>query len=151
MNNWKKKDADSLLLAIDRLSLILHLHESFPELSDDMAFIIARSDLASEAYENAVRAGYSPFEAVDFANEVLFQDLHFSKHDTLVTILWNEFAGMISQGSAKETAIKLLPECEQVFAKYSLSDDFAYSPEFELLYTELTGTISIYLEEHGLQ
>ncbi|OAV65181.1 hypothetical protein Barb4_03540 [Bacteroidales bacterium Barb4] len=38
-----------------------------------------------------------------------------------------------------------------VFAKYPLSDDFAYEPEFELLYTELTGTISIYLEEHEFQ
>jgi Domain of unknown function (DUF1896). len=151
MNSRNRKDVDSLTLAIDQLSLILHLQESFPELSGDRAFITTRCDRASETYENAVRAGHPPFEAVSLANEILFQDLHFSKHDTLVTILWNEFADSIPQRSAKKIAIKLLPECERVFAKYFLSDDFAYSPEFELLYTELTGTISIYLEEHGLQ
>ena len=48
-------------------------------------------------------------------------------------------------------ALKMLPVCEPVFAGYALTDDFAYSPEFELLYTELTGTIAIWVEENGLQ
>ncbi|MDR2534099.1 MAG: DUF1896 domain-containing protein, partial [Tannerellaceae bacterium] len=41
-------------------------------------------------------------------------------------------------------------ECETVFSQYSLSDGFAYEPEYDLLYTELTGTIALYLESHEL-
>ncbi|OAV75569.1 hypothetical protein Barb7_00800 [Bacteroidales bacterium Barb7] len=149
--NSKEKDLKLLLLAMHRLSLMFHLHESYPEISGDAAFVIARCDLAAEAYEKAIKAGYSSFEATELEQEVLFQDLHFSKHDTLVNILWNEFSDVVPQGTAKSLAIKLLPECEMVFAKYPLSDDFAYEPEFELLYTELTGTIAIYFEEHELQ
>ena len=130
-----------------RLSLIQFLRESHPELSSDNEFISSRSEAATETYEQAIRNSNDQFNAVEYANEVLFRDLHFSKHDTLVTILWNEFVDTVPQSSAKE----LLTECESVFAKYALSDDFAYSPEFDLLYTELTGTISIYFDEHGLQ
>jgi Domain of unknown function (DUF1896). len=134
-----------------RLSLIQFLQESHPELVSNDKFISSRSETAAETYEQAIRNGNDQFNAVEYANEVLFRDLHFSKHDTLVTIFWNEFADTVPQSSAKELAIKLLPECETVFAKYALSDDFAYSAEFDLLYTELTGTTSIYFEEYGLQ
>ena len=134
-----------------RLSLIQFLRESHPELSFDNEFIFSRSEAAIEIYEQAIKNGNDQFNAVEYANEVLFRDLHFSKHDTLVTVLWNEFADTVPQSSAKELAIKLLSECESVFAKYALSDDFAYSPEFDLLYTELTGTISIYFTKNDLQ
>ena len=134
-----------------RLSLIQFLHESHPELSSNNKFISSRSEAAAEIYEQTIKNGNDQFNAVEYANEVLFRDLHFSKHDTLVTILWNEFADTVPQSSAKELAVELLPECETIFAKYTLSNDFAYSPEFDLLYTELTGKISIYFDEHGLQ
>ena len=49
---------------------------------------------------------------------------------------------------AKAFAEKILPICEKVFDKYPLSDDFSYSPEYEQLYSELTGTMQIYIEEH---
>ena len=52
--------------------------------------------------------------------------------------------------SATTAALKLLPYLEGVFARYPLSDDFAYSPEYEQLCTELTGAILISLEENGL-
>lgn len=137
-------------LSYYRLSLLSFLKESHPEKADDTVFINARVDLACEAYSQAIKNGYGHPLAQEWASEVLFHDLHFSKHDTLVNILWNEFADEIPQGSAKVLAINLLPECEVVFAHYPLTDDFAYSPEYDLLYTELTGTILIWLEEHGL-
>ena len=86
----------------------------------------------------------------EIANKVLFANLHFSKYDTIVTILWNEFEDEVPQGSAKALAFQLLPVCEEVFVKYPLSDDFAFEPEFDNLYTELTGTILIWLDEHGV-
>jgi hypothetical protein len=57
----------------------------------------------------------------------------------------------VPEDEAKDLALKLLPECEAVFAQYPLSDGFADESEYELLYTELTGTIALYLESHELQ
>jgi len=134
-----------------RLLLIDFLRESHPELLNDERFINARSDSAAETYEKAVQSGSNNVEANEMAHEILFQGLHFSKHDTLVNILWNEFSAELKEADAKALAIKLLPDCENVFFKYYLSDDFAYEPEYDLLYTELTGTIAIYLDKYGLQ
>ena len=134
-----------------RLSLLAFLAESHPERLKDNRFILSCTDAAIASYEQAILNGNTPEEAIEQANTVLFDGLHFSKHDTLVNILWNEFADEVPEYEAKEMAIRLLPECESVFAGYPLSDGFAYEPEYELLYTELTGTIALYLESHGLQ
>ena len=122
------------------------LKESHPERLKDNRFIIARTDAATEAYEQAIRSGDTPIEAVEQANVALFTGLHFSKHDTLVNILWNEFPDEIPEDEAKTFAINLLPECEPVFAQYPIHDSFAYEPEYELLYTELTGAIALMIE-----
>ena len=142
MNN--KKHAPDI--SYFRLSLMNFLHESHPERLNENRFILSSADAATETYEQAILNGDTPEEAIEQANAVLFDGLHFSKHDTLVNILWNEFADEVPEDEAKEMAIKLLPECESVFAGYPLSDVFAYEPEYELLYTELTGTIALYLE-----
>jgi hypothetical protein len=124
------------------------LRESHPERLKNSRLIIACTDAATETYEQAIRSGSTPDEAIDRANAVLFRGLHFSKHDTLKNILWNEFANEVPEEEAGDLAIKLLPECEPVFAGYPLSDGFAYEPGYELLYTELTGTVSLILDSH---
>jgi len=134
-----------------RLSLIDFLKESHPERLKDKRFIISCADAATEAYEQAIRNGDAPNEAAEQANAVLYRGLHFSKYDTLRNILWNEFANEIPEETAADFAIKLLPECEQVFSQYPLFDGFAYEPEYDLLYTELTGAIALYIESHGVQ
>ena len=46
---------------------------------------------------------------------------------------------------------KLLPPVGNVFSAYDLSDDnFALSPEYDLLYTELTGAAVLYIDEYGV-
>jgi hypothetical protein len=134
-----------------RLSLMDFLRESHPERLPDNSFITARSEAAAETYTQAVLNGSNDMEAGEQACSVLFQGLHFSKHDTLVNILWNEFSDTVPEDEAKEWAVHLLAKYEPVFAQYPLSDDFADDFLFDLLYTELTGAIAIYLEEHGLQ
>jgi hypothetical protein len=129
-----------------RLSLMDFLKESHPERLKDNRFIVTCTDAATAAYEQAIRSGAAPREAAEQANAVLFSGLHFSKHDTLVDILWNEFPDEIPEEEVKSFAIELLPRCEQVFAQYPLSDGFAFEPEYDLLYTELTGTIALYIE-----
>jgi hypothetical protein len=137
-------------LSYFRLLLIDFLYESHPQLLADRKFISARTDAALAVYEQAAKNGDNPVDAEHLANEALFHGLHFSKYDMLKNILWNEFSDKVPEDEAKILAIKLLFECETVFDKYSLSDNFAYSPEYELLYTELTGLISFYMDEHGI-
>ena len=115
-----------------RLSLMVILRESHPERLRDQRFIISSADAATEAYQQAIHNGDNPIEAAERANAVLFRDLHFSKHDTLVNILWNEFTDEVPEETATDFAIRLLPECEQIFAQYPLLDSFAYEPEYEL-------------------
>jgi hypothetical protein len=134
-----------------KLSLLHFLYESHPELTNDTKLINSRGDLAAETYSEAITNGYNQVEAEELAHEVLYKGLHFSKHDTLVTVIWNEFSGKIPMGEAKEFAIKLLPKMEAVFPKYPLNDEFAYSTDFTSLYAELTGVLSIWLEENELQ
>ena len=85
-------------LSYYRLTLLSYLRESHPERAADDAFVRARADLAAEAFSEAVKSGMDYDEAVRQADEVLFQDLHFSRLDTLITVLWNEFADEVPAG-----------------------------------------------------
>jgi hypothetical protein len=125
------------------------LKESHPERLRDNRFIIARTETATEAYARAIRRGDTPIEAAHRANAALFRGLHFSKHDAIVNILWNEFPDDIPEDEAKSLAIDFLPDCEHIFAEYPLTDGFAYEPEYDLLYTELTGTIALMIENRN--
>ena len=134
-----------------RLSLVDFLRESHPHLVNDRKFIAARTAAALDAYEKAVLSGDNPPEAGEQANKILFEGLYFSKYDIVKNIFWNEFSEEIPEDETDTWAMLLLPECESVFAKYPLSDDFTCEPEYDLLYTELTGTIALYLENYGIQ
>jgi hypothetical protein len=127
------------------------LRESHPHLVNDHKFIAARTETALDVYDKSVLSGDNPLEAVEQANTVLFEGLYFSNYDTVKNIFWNEFSKEIPEDEAATRAALLLPECEGIFSKYLLSDDFAYEPEYALLYTELTGAITLYLENHGIQ
>jgi len=127
------------------------LNTSFPELAGDIKFINQRSNWAANAYEVAFRIGNTIEECDHIANSVLFGGLHFSKFDTIFQVVCNEFGTLMADEELRPFALKMFPFCEPVFAKYELTDDFAYSYEFDLIYTELTGTIAIWIEENGLQ
>jgi hypothetical protein len=113
---------------------------------NDSKFIAARTEAALDVYEKTVLSGDNPQEAGEQANKVLFEGLYFSKYDTVKNIFWNEFSKEIPEEEAGFWAILLLPECENVFAGYPLSDNFAYEPEYDLLCTELTGVIALLIE-----
>ncbi len=71
-------------------------------------------------------------------------------YNTLVNNLWREFEAEIPEDTARQAALRLLPLCRGVLEKYDLTDDFADTPDYELFYTELTGTVQILLED-GIQ
>jgi len=80
----------------------------------------------------------------------LYTGLLFSPYRTIVRILWNEFEKDVTPVLAESVALEMLPKLNGVFDKYGLTDDFDTTPEYDLLYTELTGTIQI-LPEDGIQ
>ena len=139
-------------LSYFRLKLEAYLGEHFPERVNDNAFVTARADEALTAYCDAVAQGFSYLEAETMASEVLYHDLHFSKYDTLVSVLEQEFEKELPSPLPERLASILLNNkaIQAVFANYHLTDDFAASPQYEDLYTELTGTIVLIIEQNNL-
>ena len=135
-----------------RLKLEVFLKDYHPDILTDTAFISARADAALTAYCDAVEQGFSHLEAEAMSSEVLYQGLHFSKYNTLVSILENEFAEELPDPLPQELAPILLGNkfIQAAFAKYDLTDDFDGSTEYEALYTELTGTIVQLIENSNL-
>ena len=74
-------------LSYFRLKLTAYLRDHQPDLVDDATFVSSRSDAALTAYCDAVAQGFSHPEAESIAGNVLFEGLHFSKYDTLVSVL----------------------------------------------------------------
>lgn len=132
------------------LYLLKHLKENHPDRATDTDFINTRSDHAADIYEQSRLEGYTPEGAQELAMAALTEGLHFSKYNTVIEVLWNEFEKEVDPGNAPAFALKLLPVLEEVFSRYSLSDDFAYTSEYSRLYTELTGAVVIYLEAYGV-
>lgn len=132
------------------LYLLSYLKENHPDKPHDAAFVESRADRAAEIFEQARCEGYPPEGAQEIAMAALLEGLRFSKYDTIIEVLWNEFAEEVAQSDAPTVALRLLPYMEGIFTQYPLSDEFAYSPEYEQLYTELTGAVSISLEENGI-
>ena len=139
-------------LSYFRLKLENYLSEHFPELLGDKPFITARADEALSTYCNAVAQGFSHPEAESMASEVLHRGLHFSKYDTLVSVLENEFEKELPSPLPERLSPILLKNktVQSVFDKYELTDNFGATPEYEKLYTELTGTIVLLIEVNGL-
>ena len=134
------------------LKLEAYLGEHFPERVNDNAFVTARADEALTAYCDAVAQGFSHPEAESIASNVLFEGLHFSKYDTLVSVLENDFEAELPSPLPEKLAPILLSNkaVQRVFTNYHLTDDFVASPQYEDLYTELTGTIVLIIEQNNL-
>ena len=136
-----------------RLRLESYLKDYHPERLADETFIRARSDAAAEAYEDAFRQGYPVLEAGYIATEVLFAGLHFSPYYMLEQIIENEFANVVPPERAADFALRLLQSdsIRETIEKYEPGDDFDGSPEYDQLYTELTGVIVELLEADGVK
>ena len=118
----------------------------------DKPFITARADEALTSYCDAVAQGFSHPEAETMASEVLYQDLHFSKYDTLVSVLENEFERELPMPLPERLAPILLSNkaVQATFDKFGLTDTFASDEQYDRLYTELTGTIVLLSESNNL-
>ena len=129
-----------------RLNMLSYLRDSHPELANNHSFVSGRGDMAAEAYSEAIKNGSDHIQAAEIANETLFKGLHFSPYNLIVEILRNEFSDEVSESEIHEKAGELMPECRDILSAYNLNDDFAESTAYQLLYTELVGTILTLLE-----
>ncbi|MCZ2515328.1 MULTISPECIES: DUF1896 domain-containing protein [Bacteroidales] len=150
MNN-KKKNEGRTDFSYYGLYLLDYLTTNKFEQATDETFIRERADRAAEAYERARLEGYPADGAQELAMKVLTEGLHYSKYAILREVVENEFAGEVPEAEREAFTRKLLPLVGNVFSIYDLSDDnFALSPEYDLLYTELTGAVVLYIEEYGV-
>ena len=147
----KKRDIKQEL-SYFRLKLRSYMSEHHPERLQDTEFITARADMALTTYCDAVAQGFSHLEAENIASEVLYQGLHFSKYDTLVSVLENEFEKELPVPLPERLATILLSNkaIQAAFDKFGLTDTFASDEQYDRLYTELTGTIVLLIESNNL-
>lgn len=163
MNDSKKKKSNFLTrrtmkqknkkeVSFFRLKLESYMSEHHPERLGDKEFITARADMALTAYCDAVAQGFNHLEAERIASEVLFSGLHFSKYDTLVSVLEDEFERELPAPLPERLSLLLLSNkaVQATFAGYELTDAFAASGQYDRLYTELTGTIVLLIESNNL-
>ena len=150
MNN-KKKNEGQTDFSYYGLYLLDYLHTNRFEQATDTAFIRERADRAAETYEQARLDGYPAEGAQELAMNVLLGGLHYSKYAILREVVETEFADEVPEEKREAFIQKLLPLVDAVFSIYDLSDDdFALSPEYDLLRTELTGTVVLYIEKYGV-
>ena len=147
-----KKQNIKQKLSYFQLKLRSYLNEHHPERLQDTEFITARADMALTTYCDAVTEGFTHPEAESMASEVLYQGLHFSKYDTLVSVLENEFERERSRQFPEKLAPILLSNkaVQATFDKFGLTDIFVASGQYDRLYTELTGTIVLLIESNNL-
>ena len=150
MNNKKKNEVQTDF-SYYGLYLLDYLRNNKFEQASDTAFIRERADRAAEAYERARLEGYPAEGAQELAMNVLLRGLHYSKYAILREVVESEFAGDVPEDKQEGFIAGLLPLVDAVFSIYNLSDDnFALSPGYDLLRTELTGAVVLYIEEYGV-
>ena len=139
-------------LSYFRLKLRSYMSEHHPEKLQDTEFITARADMALTVYCDAVAQGFNHLEAERIASEVLFSGLHFSKYDTLVSVLEDEFERELPAPLPEKLVPILLSNkaIQATFDKFGLTDTFASDEQYGRLYTELTGTIVLLTKSNHL-
>ncbi len=130
-------------------ALLLYLKESHPRMSEDREFISSRADEAADAYECSIRDGLSVTRALQQVDAVLYQDLRFSRFNTVFEVV-SEWFPEVRPERRTDFCLKILPHAEAVFSKYPIDDRFESSPSYHTLTVELTGFIQFYIEQYGI-
>ncbi len=90
--------------------------------------------------------------AQEIAIATLTDGLHFSKYNTIIEVIWNEFEEIIPSSDAPRIAlaILLLSEIEPICANYTFDDDFGSRKEYDDFYSDITGLIVMLIEKYGI-
>ena len=130
-------------------TLLLYLKESHPHIAGDKELVQMRADEAAGSYERAIRDGLSVTQALELADTVLYQDLRFSRFDTVFEVV-SEWFPEVRPERRTDFCLKVLSSAETVFSKYPIDDKFESSPSYHTLTVELTGFIQFYIEQYGI-
>lgn len=135
------------------LYLLDYLRKYHPDKVSDTDLITEREDAATATFEKERLAGTTVEDAHEEAMRILLHGLHFSPYDLLTEVVEREFADEVAEQDREAFCRRLYPYLTDLFAGYDTSDDaFNLSPGHDLLYTELVGTVMLYLEGgHGVQ
>ena len=135
------------------LYLLDYLRKYHPDKVSDTSFIAEREEAATVTFEKERRTGGTVEYAHEEAMRILLRGLHFSPYALLREVVENEFTDEVAEPDREAFCNELYPYLTNLFAGYDTSDDtFALSPGHDLLYTELVGTVMLYLESgHGVQ
>ncbi|PJE98857.1 DUF1896 domain-containing protein [Prevotella intermedia] len=146
------KENNKQELSYFRLKLRSYMSEHYPERLQDTEFITARAGMALATYCDAVAQGFTYPEAESGASEVFYQGLHFSKYDTLVSVLEDEFEKELPAPLLERLASILLSNkaIQATFDKFGLTDTLASDEQYDRLYTELIGTIVLLTKSNHL-
>lgn len=147
-----KKNISPAELSYYGLYLLDYLRKYHPDKVIDTEFITGREEAASETFEKERAAGSTVEAAQEEAMRILLEGLHFSPYALLLEVVENEFADEVAASDREAFCRELFPYLKNLLSGYDTPDDtFALSPEHDLLYTELTGTVMLYLESYGIQ
>ena len=106
----------------------------------------------AEVYEQARRDALFADAAQELAMSALLKGLHISKYSILYDVVDSEFPLEVAVEDQEAFVKNLLPLVDNVYSIYDLTDDdFAQSPDYDQLYTELTGAVAIFIESNGVQ
>ena len=136
-------------LSYFEMTLLLYLKESHPHIAGDKELVQMRADEAAGSYERAIRDGLSVTQALELADTVLYQDLRFSRFDTVFEVV-SEWFPEVRPEKRAGFCLKVLSPAEIVFSKYPIDDRFESSPSYHTLTIELTGFIQFYIEQYGI-
>ena len=136
-------------LSYFEMTLLLYLKESHPHIAGDKELVQMRADEAAGSYERAIRDGLSVTQALELADTVLYQDLRFSRFDTVFEVV-SEWFPEVRPEKRAGFCLKVLSPAEIVFSKYPIDDRFESSPSYHTLTVELTGFIQFYIERYGI-
>ena len=82
----------------------------------------------------------------------LTKGLHYSQYDIPLGVIDSEFEKSVPPLLHEQLAENLLPFMGKVFSIYDLAnDDFPLSDEYQNLHDELTGAVTLYLRQYGIQ
>ena len=130
-------------------TLLLYLKKSHPHIVGDKELVRTRTDEAAAGYERAIRDGLSVMQALQLAEAILYQDLCFSRFDTVFEVV-SEWFPEVRPEKRAGFCLKVLSPAEIVFSKYPIDDRFESSPSYHTLTVELTGFIQFYIEQYGI-
>ena len=135
------------------LYLLDYLRKYHPDKVSDTDLITEKEEAATVTFEKERLAGGTVETAHEEAMRVLLRGLHFSPYALLTEVVEREFADEVPESGREAFCRDLYPHLKNLFTGYDTSDDtFALSPAHDLLYTELVGTVVLYLEGgHGVQ